>query len=80
MGKGGLDGTSAQGETDPIDWMNHVVDAKTFSANGPREKDSVKKSQHPCGKAGGCQKKGAGDQGVFFKKIGHKGSGKRILV
>ena len=65
-GDGGLDGTGAEGEEDPIDREDHLVDPETFRADGAGEEDPVEESQNAGEETRGGEKDGSCDQWVSF--------------
>jgi len=61
-----LNGTGTEGEKDPVDRKDHLVDPEIFCANGAGEKDPVKKAQDPGKKSCGCEENGSGDEKTIF--------------
>lgn len=61
-----LDRAGAQGEKDPVDRKDHLIDPETFGADRAGEKDPVEKAEDPGKKSGGGEEKGSGDQWVSF--------------
>jgi len=80
LGDCGLDGPCAERKADSVERMDHIVEPQPLGADGAGEEDPVEKSQYPCQKSGGGQKKRTGNQRVFPDEILHKKLHKRGII
>ena len=56
----------AERKGNAVDRKNHLINAKSFSANGAGQEDAVKKAEETVQEAGGCQKKGSGNHRILL--------------
>ena len=78
-GDRGLDRAGAQGEKDPVDRKDHLIDSETFGADRAGEKDPVEKAEDAGEETGGCEKNCSGD-GAYGKKAWQLRNGRRIRL
>ena len=71
-GDGSLDGSGAEGEEDPIDRKDHLIDPKSFRADGAGEKDPVEKTENAGEKSCGGEEKSSGDKRMSFMGRRHE--------
>ena len=57
-----LDRAGAQGEKDPVDRKDHLIDPETFGADRAGEKDPVEKAEDAGEETGGCEKNCSGEE------------------
>ena len=67
-----LDRAGAQGEKDPVDRKDHLIDSETFGADRAGEKDPVEKAEDAGEETGGGEEKSSGDKRMSFMRRRHE--------